>query len=58
MLDFEFLGNQDIAPGTGNSQSLMTFSLNETTESNYCFEWEPMLSVKTIGNFGMLKQLT
>lgn len=58
MLDFAYLCNQDIVPGPGNLQSLVTFGLSETTQSNYCFELEPKLSLKTIGIFAMLKQLT
>lgn len=58
MLDFAYLGNQDIGPGTGNLQSLVTFGFNETSQSNYCFELEPKLSVKRVGIFTMLKQLT
>lgn len=58
MLDFGYLSYQDIVPGTGNLQSLVTLGLNETTLSSYCFDLEHKLSVKTIGIFGMLKQLT
>lgn len=57
MLDFAYLDNQDIVPGIGNLQSLVTFGLNKTTQSNYRFKLEPKLNVKTIGNFTMLNQL-
>lgn len=48
MLDFAYL-DQAVVPGTGNLQSLVTFGLNKTTQSNYYFELEPKLRVKQLG---------
>lgn len=58
MIDFAYLDNQDTVLVTGNLQSLVNSGFSETTQSSYCFDLEAKLSVKTIGNFIMLKQLT